>query len=294
MNGGCSGRGRGRDRSAQRSRRRLEPERLGLGCMRRRDANGTHSLQLTRGGPSTTAAAVALSLALHAGALLALVAVRIPNASAPPLLRVSLLSGGGDGTQRRDGGSAGAEARPQPSREAPAEPAREEVAPQQHRPSRPPKATRAVAGRRVVKPHNDSVAPQAPVAAVSLATVAGSGTADGVGSADGSGAGTDGPVPARDMALAPEDGTGLGPRVSCVYCPQPHYPLIARARGWQGTVEVLLSVLADGAVNAATLWRSSGYSVFDQAAIAAAQHSSFTPPRETAPLRGRMDIASNW
>jgi protein TonB len=65
--------------------------------------------------------------------------------------------------------------------------------------------------------------------------------------------------------------------------------LIARARGWQGTVEVLLSVLADGAVNAATLWRSSGYSVLDQAAIAAAQHSRFTPPRETAPLRGRME-----
>lgn len=74
-----------------------------------------------------------------------------------------------------------------------------------------------------------------------------------------------------------------------MYCPQPHYPLIARARGWQGTVEVLLSVLADGAVNAATLWRSSGYSVLDQAAVAAAQHSRFTPPRETAPLRGRME-----
>jgi len=230
---------------------------------------------------------VALSLAVHAGALLALVAISIPNASAPPLLRVSLLSGGGNGTQRREGGATGAEARPQPSRKAPAEPAREQAAPQQHRPFRLPKAKRA-AMRKSVKPDSGSVAPQAPVAAVSLATVAGSGTADGVGSADGTGAGTDGAGLGWGHGRGSGDGAGPGPRASCAYCPQPNYPLIARARGWQGTVEVLLSVLADGSVNAATLWRSSGYSVLDQAAVAAAQHSRFTPP-QPAPLRGRME-----
>jgi TonB family protein len=52
---------------------------------------------------------------------------------------------------------------------------------------------------------------------------------------------------------------------------------------------VLLSVLADGSVNAATLWRSSGYSVLDLAAVAAARHSRFAPPHETAPLRGRIE-----
>lgn len=230
---------------------------------------------------------MALSLALHAGALLALVAVRIPNASAPPLLRVSLLSGGGDGTQCREGGATGAEARPQPSRKAPAEPAREQAAPQQHRPFRLPKAKRA-AMRKSVKPDSGSVAPQAPVAAVSLATVAGSGTADGVGSADGTGAGTDGSGPGWGHGGGSGGGVGPDSRASCVYCPQPHYPLIARVRGWQGTVEVLLSVLADGSVNAATLWRSSGYSVLDQAAIAAARHSRFSRP-QPAPLRGRME-----
>ena len=142
--------------------------------------------------------------------------------------------------------------------------------------------------RKSVRPHNGSVAPPAPTTTVSLATAAKSGNADGVRSTDGAGAGTDGSGPGWGHGGGSGDGVGPDPRASCVYCPQPHYPLIARARGWQGTVEVLLSVLADGAVNAATLWRSSGYSVLDQAAIAAAQHSRFTPPRETA-LRGRME-----
>jgi len=233
--------------------------------MRRRDANGTLSLQPTRGGPSTTAAAVALSLALHVGALLA----------------VATVSGGGDGTRRREAGATGAEARPQPSRKALAEPPREQVAPQQHRPFRLPKAKRA-AMRKSIKPDSGSVAPPAPVAAVSLATAAGSGTADGTGT------GTDGSGPGSGHGGGSGEGGGPGPRASCAYCPQPHYPLIARARGWQGTVEVLLSVLADGSVNAATLWRSSGYSVLDQAAIAAARHSRFSPP-QPAPLRGRIE-----
>jgi TonB family protein len=122
----------------------------------------------------------------------------------------------------------------------------------------------------------------------SLATAADSGTAGGLGSADGTGAGMVGSGPGRGHGGASGDGTGLGPRAYCIYCPQPRYPLIARARGWQGTVEVLLSVLADGSVNAATLWHSSGYSVLDRAAVAAAQHSRFSPP-QPAPLRGRIE-----
>jgi TonB family protein len=255
--------------------------------MRRRDANGKHSLQLTRGGPSTTAVAVVLALAVHAGALLALVGVRIPSASTPPLIRVSLLPGGGDGTERGKRGAMGTKARPESSREAPAEPARQQAAPQQPRRSRLPKAKRA-AVRKSVKSDSGSVAPPAPMAAASLATAAGSGTTDGTASANGTGAGMDGSGPGWGHGGGSGNGTGLGPRASCVYCPQPHYPLIARARGWQGTVEVLLSVLADGSVNAATLWHSSGYSVLDRAAVAAARHSRFSPP-QPAPLRGRME-----
>jgi TonB family protein len=284
MNGRCSGRGRSRDRSKIPSIPRSGE--LEIGAMRRRDANGKHSLQLTRGGPSTTAAAVVLALALHAGALLALAAVRIPIASTPPLLRVSLLPGGGDGSQR-GGGAANSEAPAESSRKAPSNPVREHVAQRKRHRSRPPKARRATL-HKSVRPHDPPVAPP-PMTTASLGTAAESGGADGVRSADGAGAGTDGSGPGRGHGGGSGDGIGPDARASCVYCPQPHYPLIARARGWQGTVEVLLSVLADGSVKAATLWRSSGYSVLDRAAVAAARHSRFTPPPETAPLRGRME-----
>jgi TonB family protein len=250
--------------------------------MRRRDANGKHSLQLTRGEPSTTAVAVVLALAVHAGALLALVGVRIPSASTPPLIRVSLLSGGGNGSQRGEGGATGTEARPESNRKAHAEPAHQQAAPRRR------KATRRVAGRPVIKPHHDSVASPAPVTAASTATVAGSGATDGVGSAEGIGTGTNGSGPGWGHGGGSGDGAGPDARAACLYCPQPHYPLIARARGWQGTVEVLLSVLADGSVNTARLWRSSGYSVLDRAAVAAARHSRFSPP-QPAPLRGRLE-----
>ena len=139
--------------------------------------------------------------------------------------------------------------------------------------------------RKSVKPDNGSVAPSAPMTTTSLATAGAPGVADGVGYADGTGAGSG---PGWGQGGGSGDGVGPDSRASCVYCPQPHYPLIARVRGWQGTVEVLLSVLADGSVNAATLWRSSGYSVLDQAAVAAARHSRFSPPRP-APLRGRIE-----
>jgi TonB family protein len=257
--------------------------------MRRRDANGNHSLQIGGGRPSTTAVAVVLSLAVHAGALLALAAVCISNASTPPPLRVSLLSGGGDGPPGRKGGATDSEARPESGQKAPADPAREQLAPQQHRRSRLPKAKPA-AMRKSLRPHNGSVAPPASVTTAPLAAAAESDTTDGVGSRDGAGAGAgpDGSGPGWGHGGGSGDG-GLDARASCAYCPPPHYPLIARARGWQGTVEVLLSVLADGSVNTATLWRSSGYSVLDQAAVAAAQHSRFTPPRESTPLHGRME-----
>ncbi len=111
--------------------------------------------------------------------------------------------------------------------------------------------------------------------------------------------GGDGSGPGLGGGAGAGDGAGLNQRAACLYCPQPHYPLVARARGWQGTAEVALSVLADGSVQAATLWRSSGYSALDQAALAAARHSRFSPPREPAPLRGRIEyrfelVRSTW
>lgn len=116
------------------------------------------------------------------------------------------------------------------------------------------------------------------------------GTGHGAGSSD-----TPGPA---GVASAGSNGSGTGSgygsdqRAACVYCPEPRYPLIARARGWQGTVDVGLSVLADGSVDSAALRRSSGYGVLDEAAIAVARRSRFAPPAASglpAPLRGRIE-----
>ncbi|HXQ22438.1 MAG TPA: energy transducer TonB [Candidatus Acidoferrales bacterium] len=98
------------------------------------------------------------------------------------------------------------------------------------------------------------------------------------------------------MAAGHAGGSGAGSssdqRAYCVSCPEPHYPLVARARGWQGTVDVGLLVLADGSVDDASLRRSSGYGVLDAAAIAVARQSRFSPPAANglpAPLHGRIE-----
>ncbi len=87
-------------------------------------------------------------------------------------------------------------------------------------------------------------------------------------------------------------GDGIDQRSSCVYCPEPHYPLLARTRGWQGRVDVGLVVLADGSVDTASLRHSSGYGVLDEAAVAVARRSRFRPPSAAglpAPLHGRIE-----
>jgi len=87
-------------------------------------------------------------------------------------------------------------------------------------------------------------------------------------------------------------GDGLDARAFCISCPEPAYPLIARARGWQGTVEVALLVRADGSVNGASLGRSSGYQALDDAALTVARRSRFHLPADgglPTPLRGRME-----
>ncbi len=50
----------------------------------------------------------------------------------------------------------------------------------------------------------------------------------------------------------------------------PHYPRIARRRGWEGTVLLRVRVGKDGLVRKAWVERSSGHFILDQAAMAAA------------------------
>jgi protein TonB len=59
--------------------------------------------------------------------------------------------------------------------------------------------------------------------------------------------------------------------------PVPEYPLIARKRGYQGTVVLEVLVNREGKVKELTLSASSGYSVLDQAALTGVKTWLFDP-----------------
>jgi protein TonB len=236
--------------------------------MRRRDAN---DFLCTRG--TRWSASVALSLALHVALVAATAAVPLVSASAPPLIRISLLSG--KGRQAPAGVSSG----DAPAALPPAEPAHRDVVPRQIRPAQVRAPGPKWPARAIAKQQIESVAPDAAARALPVGASAASGTLASAGGEEVVG------------LSGLETSDGLGPRAFCVHCPEPHYPLIARARGWQGTVEVALSVLADGSVNGARLGRSSGYPALDEAAIAVARQSRFRLPPDglSQPLRGRIE-----
>jgi TonB family protein len=66
-----------------------------------------------------------------------------------------------------------------------------------------------------------------------------------------------------------------GLRAYCRECPAPEYPGRARRQGWQGSVDVALTIARDGSVADARVGRSSGYPTLDEVALAAARRSRF-------------------
>ncbi len=78
------------------------------------------------------------------------------------------------------------------------------------------------------------------------------------------------------VGAAAATGRGGGDlRPWCSVCPTPVYPARARREGWQGTVDVDLRVGRDGAVEQASIGRSSGFAVLDAAAVTVARLSRF-------------------
>ena len=51
------------------------------------------------------------------------------------------------------------------------------------------------------------------------------------------------------------------------YKPKPVYPLIAKRRGWEGTVTLEIELRADGSVGDIKVAQSSGYPLLDEAAM---------------------------
>lgn len=70
--------------------------------------------------------------------------------------------------------------------------------------------------------------------------------------------------------------------------PQPAYPRIARLGGWQGRVNLLLSIAANGSVEDAQVRRSSGYAELDAAALQAARAGRCAP--QPQPVRATLTI----
>lgn len=64
------------------------------------------------------------------------------------------------------------------------------------------------------------------------------------------------------------------------YQPKPTYPDFARRLGHEGRVVIRIQVLSSGAVGTASIERSSGYAVLDEAALATIKRWRFRPAQQ--------------
>ncbi|VAW39710.1 Ferric siderophore transport system, periplasmic binding protein TonB, partial [hydrothermal vent metagenome] len=90
-------------------------------------------------------------------------------------------------------------------------------------------------------------------------------------SVSGAGAGAD--------LAAQQSAAGVVRRAEPAYNlnPAPEYPLLARRRGWQGTVLLAVEVKEDGTVGAVSVRTGSSYPILDEAALAAVEKWRFIP-----------------
>lgn len=63
--------------------------------------------------------------------------------------------------------------------------------------------------------------------------------------------------------------------------PLPKYPLLAREKGYEGTVYLRVLVRADGRVERLTVDRSSGYEILDRAAVDSVKEWAFFPAKKS-------------
>ncbi|HSM88815.1 MAG TPA: energy transducer TonB, partial [Desulfobacterales bacterium] len=102
------------------------------------------------------------------------------------------------------------------------------------------------------------------------ATAAGSGAAgSGTGRADGGSSGGDAAGGGGQDGGKAGEGAILVPGEFLAGNPPPRYPLIARRKGWEGTVVIDVHVSNTGWVQEARVDKTSGYTVLDDAALGA-------------------------
>ncbi len=75
------------------------------------------------------------------------------------------------------------------------------------------------------------------------------------------------------------------------YQPKPTYPAFARRLGHEGRVVIRIQVLSSGAVAAASIERSSGYAVLDEAALASIKRWRFRPAQRAGqPVDATLNV----
>lgn len=228
--------------------------------------------------------ALALSLLLHAAAFAAVAWLVLPSGAPAPLINIVLTGGGGGGGGDPPPAAENAAPAPQPP-----PPAAEPVAPRPE-PKQPPIKRRVVAPKpaRPKSPVEPVVEPRAETAKVE-ASDRGAGDGSGTGSGSGTGRGSgEGNGSGSGVGSGRGAGANGDLRVLCLSCPEPPYPRIARLRGWEGVVDVEISIAADGTVAAASVAQSSGHSALDEAALASARRSRFQVLADAGGVRGRI------
>ena len=93
---------------------------------------------------------------------------------------------------------------------------------------------------------------------------------------------------AQTPASNPEPFTEANFRANYAHNPKPHYPTIAKRRGWQGKVLLRVRVSAQGLSDSVTVEKSSGHEMLDDSAIEAVKKWRFIPAK-----RGDTPVASS-
>ena len=106
------------------------------------------------------------------------------------------------------------------------------------------------------------------------------------------------PVLIPDLTAPARAPVLVAARLNPATCPAPEYPRLARRRGLEGVVNLLLQVSADGRVTDTRVAASSGHALLDEAALVAARSWRLEPATENGvavagalrvPLRFRLE-----
>ncbi len=142
--------------------------------------------------------------------------------------------------------------------------------------TRPERARASAKPQKPAPPRTETALGSGPATGESAGAAPGErpGPAEGVPTGSPSGA-----LDGSPTGAGPGGGTGKAEPLGSVANPKPAYPEIARQRGQEGAVVLLVDVTAEGTAQQVTVRRSSGYDMLDDAAVKAVRRWRFKPAR---------------